>query len=80
MKIPRNLPIMPDAIRPSKCINFYSYFDCLVDHLPRLCQGDPPLYVPDKFLISEDKAYFSRSSIEISKATGPDNIPNRLLK
>ena len=37
-------------------------------------------YVPDESLISEDQAYFSLSSIQISKAAGPDNIPNRLLK
>ena len=35
---------------------------------------------PDEFLISVDQAYFSLSLIQISKAAGPNNIPNRLLK
>ena len=30
--------------------------------------------------LSEDQANFSLSSIQISKAAGPDNIPNRLLR
>ena len=57
-----------------------SYFVGLTDHFPPLCQGVPPLSVPDELLISEYKAYKSLSSLQTSKAVGPDNIPNRILK
>ena len=40
----------------------------------------PFAYVPYEFLISDDQAYFSLSSIQIAKAVGPDDIPNQLLK
>ena len=40
----------------------------------------PPLSVPDELLISEYEAYKSLSSLQTSKAVGPDNIPNRILK
>ena len=39
-----------------------------------------PLSVPDELLISEYEAYKSLSSLQTSKAVGPDNIPNRILK
>ncbi|KAL9961061.1 hypothetical protein ACROYT_G029941 [Oculina patagonica] len=57
-----------------------SYFVGLTDHFSPLCQGDPPLSVPDEFFISEYEAYRSLSSLQVSKATGPDIIPNRVLK
>ena len=57
-----------------------SYFVGLTDHFPPLCQGVPPLSVPDELLISEYEAYKSLSSLQTSKAVGPDNIPNRILK
>ena len=57
-----------------------SNFVGITDHFPALCQRAHMRYVPDESLISEDQAYFSLSSIQISKAAGPDNIPNRLLK
>ena len=40
----------------------------------------PPLSVPDELLISAYEAYKSLSSLHTSKAVGPDNIPNRILK
>jgi len=40
----------------------------------------PPLSIPVEFLISEFDAYKSLSSLQTSKAVGPDNIPNRPLK
>ena len=52
----------------------------LTDHFPALCQRAHTRYVPDESLISEDQPYFSMSSIQISKAAGPGNIRNRLLK
>ena len=57
-----------------------SYFVGLTEHFPPLCQGVPPLSVPDELLISEYEAYKSLSSLQTSKAVGPDNIPNRILK
>jgi len=57
-----------------------SYFVGLTDHFQPLCQGDPPLSIPVEFFISEFDAYKSLSSLQTSKAVGPDNIPNRLLK
>ena len=57
-----------------------SYFVGLTDHFPPLCQGVPPVSVPDELLISEYEAYKSLSSFQISEAVGPDNIPNWLLK
>ena len=56
------------------------FFVGLTDHFPPLCQGGPPVSVPEEFLISEYEAYKSLSTLQISKAAGPDNIPNRLLK
>ena len=55
-----------------------SYFVGLTDYFPPLCQGVPPLSVPDES--SEYEAYKSLSSLQKSKAVGPDNIPNRILK
>ena len=40
-----------------------SYFVGLTDHFPPLCQGVPPLSVPDELLISEYEAYKSLSSL-----------------
>ena len=39
-----------------------------------------PLSVPDELLISEYEVYKSLSSLQTSKAVGPDKIPNRILK
>ena len=69
---------MTDIKRLANKIN--SYFVGLTDHFPPLCQGVPPLSVPDEILISEYEAYKSLSSLQTSKAVGPDNIPNRILK
>jgi hypothetical protein len=40
----------------------------------------PPLYVPEDLLVTQHEVYHALSSINISKAVGPDNIPNKLLK
>ena len=69
---------MTDIKRLANKIN--SYFVGLTDHFPPLCQGVPPLSVPDEILISEYEAYKSLSSLQTSKAVGPDNKPNRILK
>ena len=69
---------MTDIKRLANKIN--SYFVGLTDHFPPLCQGVPPLSVRDEILISEYEAYKSLSSLQTSKAVGPDNKPNRILK
>ena len=57
---------MTDIKRLANKIN--SYFVGLTDHFPPLCQGVPPLSVPDELLISEYEAYKSLSSLQTSKA------------
>ena len=56
------------------------YFLGLTDHFPPLCQGVPPLSVPDELLISDYEAYKSLSALQTSKGVGPGNIPSRILK
>ena len=38
------------------------------------------MHVPTELLVTEEEVYQSLSSIDINKAVGPDNIPNKLLK
>ena len=40
----------------------------------------PPAQVADELLVTEKEVYSSLSSIKTTKAVGPDNIPNKLLK
>ena len=40
----------------------------------------PPAQVADELLVTEREVYSSLSSIKTTKAVGPDNIPNKLLK
>ena len=63
---------MTDIKRLANKIN--RYFVGLTDHFPPLCQGVPPLSVPDELLISEYEAYKSLSSLQTWKAVGPDNL------
>ena len=56
------------------------FFISLTDHFTPLSPGAPPLSVPHNILVSEIEVYSSLSSFEVSKAVGPDNIPNRPLK
>ena len=37
-------------------------------------------YVPEHLLVTQHEVYSALSSINTSKAVGPDNIPNKLLK
>ena len=41
---------------------------------------DATLMVPDKFLVSESKCYWDLRAVNCRKSSGPDQIPNRLLK
>ena len=56
------------------------FFISLTDHFTPLSPGVPPLLAPHNLLVSENEVYSSLSSLQVSKAVGPDNIPNRLLK
>ena len=56
------------------------FFINLTDHFTPLFPGSPPLSVPHNLLVSENEIYNSLSSLQVSKAVGPDSIPNRLLK
>ena len=40
----------------------------------------PAFFVPHEFLVSEGEVYRSLSSLQVAKAVGPDNIPNKILK
>ena len=41
---------------------------------------DVNLMVPDKFLVYESQCYRDLRAVKCSKSSGPDQIPNRLLK
>ena len=38
------------------------------------------MQIPEEFLVTESEVFKSLASLQISKAIGPDNIPNRILK
>ncbi len=42
--------------------------------------GGPAPYVPEDLLATQREVYRALSSINTSKAVGPDNISNKLLK
>jgi hypothetical protein len=52
----------------------------LTNDFEPLTPSGPPLYVPEDLLVTQHEVYHALSSINISKAVGPDNIPNKLLK
>jgi hypothetical protein len=52
----------------------------LTNDFEPLTPSGPPLYVPEDSLVTQREVYHALSSINISKAVGPDNIPNKLLK
>jgi len=56
------------------------YFVGLTDHFAPLRQGATPVSVPHEYLVSETEVLRSLSSLKISKAVGPDDIPNKILK
>ena len=56
------------------------FFISLTDHFTPLSPGASPLSVPHNLFVSENEVYSSLSSLQVSKAVGPDNIPNKLLK
>ena len=52
----------------------------LTNHFETLTPTSPPPYVPDHLLVTQHEVYHALSSINIGKAVGPDNIPNKLLR
>ena len=56
------------------------FFVSLTDHFAPLSQPTPPMHIPEEFLVTESEVFKSLASLQISKAIGPDNIPNRILK
>ena len=56
------------------------FFVRLTDHFPPLLPQPPPTDVPQCLLVTEKEVLKALSSLQVSKAVGPDNIPNRLLK
>ena len=74
------IPSTPKLGPRNRSNNNNDFFISLTDHFPPLLQGAPPLSVPHELLVSEGEVYRSLSSLQVSKAVGPDNIPNKLLK
>ena len=55
------------------------FVDLTNDFEPLTPSGPPP-YFPEDLLVTQHEVYHALSSINMSKAVGPDNIPNKLLK
>ena len=60
--------------------NVNDVFVDLTNHFETLMPIGPPPYVPEHLLVSQYEVYHELSSINIGKAVGPDNIPNKLLR
>ena len=56
------------------------FFVSLTDHFTPLSKPTPPMEFPEEFSVTESEAFKALASLQISKAIGPDNIPNRILK
>ena len=56
------------------------FFVSLTDHFTLLTRDSPPSLVPQELFVSNEEVFRSLSSLNIAKAEGPDNIPNKLLK
>jgi hypothetical protein len=50
----------------------------LTNDVEPLTPSGPPPYVPEDLLVTQHEVYHALSSINIGKAVGPDNIPNKL--
>ena len=55
-------------------------FADLTNDFEPLTPGGPAPYVPEDLLVTQHEVYRALSSINTTKAVGPDNIPNKLLK
>ena len=56
------------------------FFVDLTNDFEPLTTGGPAPYVPELLLVTQHEVYRALSSINTSKAVGPDNIPTKLLK
>ena len=56
------------------------FFVSLTDHFTPLTRDSPPSLVPQELFVSNEEVFRSLSSLNVAKAVGPDNIPNKLLK
>ena len=56
------------------------YFVGITEDFVPLKYSAIPIDVPEELLVTEDEVFRSLSRIKINKATGPDCIPNKLLK
>ena len=56
------------------------FFVSLTDHFTLLTRDSPPNLVPQELFVSNEEVFRSLSSLNVAKAEGPDNIPNKLLK
>ena len=60
--------------------NINDIFVDLTNHFETLTPIGPPPYVPEHLLVTQHEVYHALYSINIGKAVGPDNIPNKLLR
>ena len=68
-----------DSAKATMLNNFFS--SCFNTAVPPLSQqSDPPGYCPDDFLCTEDEVATLISSLDTSKANGPDGVSARMLK
>ena len=56
------------------------FFVSLTDHFTPLTGDSPPSLVPQELFVSNEEVFRSLSSLNVAKAVGPDNIPNKQLK
>ena len=45
-----------------------------------MTRDSPPSLVPQELFVSNEEVFRSLSSLNVAKAAGPDNIPNKQLK
>ena len=57
-----------------------TFFASLADHLTPLTRDSPSSLVPQEIFVSNEEVFRSLSSLNVAKAVGPDNIPNKLFK
>ena len=57
-----------------------NFFTGLTDSYEALAPRIVSQEVPQEFLVTENEVYRALSSLQVNKAIGPDNIPNRVLK
>ena len=56
------------------------FFASLADHLTPLTRDSPSSLVLQEIFVSNEEVFRSLSSLNVAKAVGPDNIPNKLFK